>query len=411
MSMGNRHPCSEPGGKPGGSPAVSAASAAPRTRVLQLGGPTGLYGAERWILALARYLPRCGFQPVVGTILDAPGQGAAICERAQQLGIEHVVFEAPGRLSLQAVTRIRAYIGRAGIDIIHTHGYKTDLIGLLATMGTPCRTVTTPHGWSTDADFKLRAYEWLDRASFPFFDAVVPLSDRLCRELSWLRRFGGNLYLIPNGLDLQDVADASATGAGVDLTRQDEDFVVGFVGRLIPLKAVDVLMHAFAALDRPGKRLWIVGDGPEREALQSLAARLAITPLVRFFGYREDRLVVMKRMDVLVLPSRSEGTPRCVLEAMAARVPVIASDAEGCRVLVREGMTGLLFHVDDPVGLATQLTRLTEDAGLRERLANAGHDCVKREFSAEAMASRYATLYARLLQGAGAPEGAAGGDV
>lgn len=382
-----------------------------RARVLQLGSPSGLYGAERWILALARHLPDCGFEPVVGTIRDAPGQAAAVCDRAGLLGIEQVVFEAPGRLSLKAVKQIRGFIDRAGIDIVHTHGYKTDLIGLLAATGTRCRTVTTPHGWSTDADLKLRVYEWLDRASFPFFDAVVPLSARMYRDLHWLRRVGGHPHLIPNGLDLQDVADAAAGVAGAELDRGEEDFVVGFVGRLIPLKAVDVLLRAFAELSRPGKRLWIVGDGPEEEALRRLAGELGVASLVRFFGYRDDRLTIMKRMDVLALPSRSEGTPRCVLEAMAARVPVVSSDAEGCRILVSDDTTGLLFRVDDPSGLARQLDRLAADAALQRRLVNAAYDFVRREFSAASMAARYADLYSRLLAGEGAAAATPSGDV
>jgi len=370
-------------------------------RVLHLGSPIGLYGAERWILAVARHLPAAEFESVVAAVRDDPALTAPVCRRASELGIEGRVFDGRGRLSLRAVRQIRAFIRATAIDIVHSHGYKTDLIGLLAAAGTPCRTVTTPHGWSTDADWKLRIYEWLDRASFPIFDAVVPLSDKLHRGLEWVGRLRGNLHLIPNGLDLDEVAEARAASAGAYLAKGDADFVVGFVGRLIPLKAVDVLMRAFARLDRPGKRLWIVGDGPEAEALKALASQLGVASMVRFFGYREDRLAIMGRMDVLALPSRSEGTPRCVLEAMAARVPVVTSDVEGCRILVRDGETGLLSRVDDVAALARQLERLAGDAGLRRRLAEAGYAFVEREFSARTVASRYAELYRELLASGG----------
>jgi glycosyltransferase involved in cell wall biosynthesis len=368
-----------------------------RVRVLHLGSPTGLYGAERWILAVARHLPAADIESVVAAVRDDPSLTAPVCRRASALGLEARVFEGHGRLSLDAVRQIRAFIRSTAVDIVHSHGYKTDLIGVLAAAGTRCRTVTTPHGWSTDADWRLRIYEALDRASFPFFDAVVPLSEKLRRDLAWLGRLRGNLHLIPNGLDLDEVTEAMSVPAAGDPARSDRDFVVGFVGRLIPLKAVDVLMRAFAHLDRPGKQLWIVGDGPEGDALKALAARLGIASAVRFFGYREDRLAILGRMDVLALPSRSEGTPRCVLEAMAARVPVLTSDAEGCRILVRDDETGLLSRVDDAAGLARQLGRLATDAALRLRLAEAGRAFVEREFSARLVASRYADLYHGLL--------------
>ena len=368
-----------------------------RVRVLHLGSPTGLYGAERWILAVARHLPVADFDCVVATVRDDPSLTSPVCRRASELGLEVRVFEDHGRLSLDAVRQIRAFIRSTAVDIVHSHGYKTDLIGLLAAAGTRCRTVTTPHGWSTDADWRLRVYEALDRASFPFFDAVVPLSETLHRGLEWVGRLRRNLHLIPNGVDLDELAESMSAPVAGHLARSEGDFVVGFVGRLVPLKAVDVLIQAFARLDRPGKQLWIVGDGPEGDALKVLAARLGIASDVHFLGYREDRLAILGRIDVLALPSRTEGTPRCVLEAMAARVPVVTSDVEGCRILVRDHETGLLARVDDVADLARRLGRLATDAALRLRLAEAGRAFVEREFSARMVASRYAELYLELL--------------
>jgi glycosyltransferase involved in cell wall biosynthesis len=118
---------------------------------------------------------------------------------------------------------------------------------------------------------------------------------------------------------------------------------------------------------------------------------------VTFTGYREDRLQLLASLDVFVLPSESEGIPRCLLEAMAASVPVIASDIPGCRALVRHGETGELFAVGDVAGLAGALQRAAASPAQRLARAAAGRRHVREHYSAAAMAEQYLALYRRLL--------------
>jgi len=160
-------------------------------------------------------------------------------------------------------------------------------------------------------------------------------------------------------------------------------------------------LHAFSNLDIPGKRLCIIGEGPQRLELERLAGRIGEKDRVHFFGFRDDRIALMRCFDVFVLPSRLEGIPRCVLEAMAARVPVIATDIPGCRVLVEDNVTGMLFPVDDHIGLATKLRLLLGNDGLRDSMADAGHRLVRKDYSAETMAERYTELYVELAGGDG----------
>ncbi|MBG0780560.1 MAG: glycosyltransferase, partial [Desulfotignum balticum] len=123
-------------------------------RVLQLGSPAGLYGAERWILALVRHLDPAKVESVVGVIKDDPGKAdPPLIREAAALGFQTVTINAPGRINLSAVRRLRQYIFANKIDILHTHWYKTDMIGFLAVMGTRCKIISTPHGWSKEAGF------------------------------------------------------------------------------------------------------------------------------------------------------------------------------------------------------------------------------------------------------------------
>jgi glycosyltransferase involved in cell wall biosynthesis len=364
-----------------------------RIRVLQLGSSTGLYGAERWILALGRYLLHGRIESLVGVIKDAPGDVPGLCVEAARMGMGTQVFESYGRLSRSAVGQLRNFIRDREIDILHTHGYKTDVLGYLAARGTRCKTVSTPHGWSVNAGIKVQLYEALDRLVFRFFDAVVPLSSDLYDGLRRLPGLGGKLRLIRNGVDLSEIDSTTQASPDLQAWKSQGCVIVGYIGQLIPRKGLDILLRAFRELDVPGKRLCIVGEGPQRHELELLADRIGEKDRVHFFGFRDDRIALMKCFDAFVLPSRLEGIPRCLLEAMAARVPVVASDIPGCRALVEDRVTGMLFPVDDHIGLATKLRLLLKDDRLRDSIANAGYGLVRRDYSAETMAERYTELY------------------
>lgn len=367
-----------------------------RIRVLHLGSPTGLYGAERWILALVKHLSDERVESWVGVVKDAPGLEAPLCREAARIGAGTRVFEAPGKLSLAAIGQIRDFIREHRIRILHTHGYKTDIIGRFAVMGTSCKTVATPHGWSINAGSKLRLYEAIDRLCFLSVDAVAPLSTDL---LAGLRRLPGlrrKLHLIENGVDLSEVNDPSEVPEPLRTWRAGGHVLIGYVGQLIVRKRLSTLIEAFHRVSLPNARLCLIGDGPLRADLENLVASLGESGRVTFLGYRYDRIALLKGLDLFVLPSELEGIPRCLMEAMSAAVPVIASDIPGCKELVETGVTGLLFAPGDATDLCRQMGILLGDSALRERLAAKGLERIRDRYSAEGMARRYTELYERL---------------
>ncbi len=366
-------------------------------RVMQLGSPTGLYGAGRWILALIRHLNPSEIHCTVGVIRDNPQMDIPLVQHAANLGFSTHTIEAAGRFNVIAVSRLRKYLIDNRIDILHTHFYKTDIIGLLATRGIRCRIMGTPHGWSINAGLTLKIYESIDRLVFQWFDAVVPLSEELHTGL--LKYVGNRLKMIPNGVDLSEIDSSTELAPEVCAWRERGEFVVGYIGQLIARKGLDILLRAFAALrDQEGRptRLVIVGDGDQRVNLENLSHSLGISESVSFLGYRIDRLEILKGFDVFALPSRLEGVPRCLMEAMAARVPVIASDIPGSRDLVLPGKTGLLFPLDNVVALTSMLGKVAREP-LRSQLANAGREKILLDYSAATMARRYTEVYRELF--------------
>jgi glycosyltransferase involved in cell wall biosynthesis len=368
-----------------------------RIRVLQLGSPTGLYGAERWILALIKHLDPEEVESIVAVINDDPSLEAPLCREAEKLGFRSRVIEARGRVNLSAVYELRKYIQRNRIQVLHTHGYKTDLIGLLSTRGTSCRIVSTPHGWTKQADFKLMCFEALDRCVFPFFDSVIPLSDQLFKNLRGIPWLNSKLCLIRNGVDTTEIESVNQVAGEVMKLRNEGNFIIGYIGRLVPPKAIDTLLNSVSRLSFENWRLAIIGEGESQSELEKQAKDLKISDKVCFFGFREDRIAFLRGFDVFVLPSRSEGIPRSVMEAMATGVPVIASKIQGCQALIEDGQSGLLCEVDDMEGFAAKIEHVLKDSNLRKELADSARDRVNRFFSAQTMATAYASLYSNLV--------------
>jgi|SRR3989339_215045 len=367
-------------------------------RVLQLGSPTGLYGAERWILALIKHLDPTKVESIVGVIKDAPELESPLIREAAAFGFTTIIIEAFGKANFSAVLKLRRYIIDNKIDILHTHWYKTDIIGFLATRGTPCKTVSTPHGWSRDSGFKLQSYEVMDRLMFPFLDAVAPLSPKLYDNLKKIPFLKKKLALIQNGVDTTEIEACKTVHPQLIEWKNQGFFILGYIGRLIHLKGLDILFNALSSLDKklPWK-LVLIGDGEQRTFLETLAQTLKISENVSFFGFQEERLEFLKGFDVFVLPSRSEGIPRCLMEALAANKPVISSDIPGSTELIIDGKTGYTFKSEDAEGLLQKINMVAAHYKEALKIASRGKDKIFSEYSANRMANNYEMLYKNII--------------
>ena len=171
--------------------------------------------------------------------------------------------------------------------------------------------------------------------------------------------------------------------------------VIGAVGRLEPQKGFDVFLRAVSEV--PQASAVIVGDGEQRSELHALADRLGINERVQWIGWRDDRRSYLPWFDVFVLPSRFEGFPLALLEALLAQKAVVATDVGSVAEAVLHDRTGLLVTPDDPRALAGSIARLLEDGELRTRLGRAGRDLVRERFTATHMSRSFERLYEEIL--------------
>lgn len=366
-------------------------------RVLQLGSPTGLYGAERWILALVKHLDPQKVESVVAVIKDEPHLEVPLCQQAQKIGIRTHIFEAHGKINFSVIKQIRKFLISEKIDILHTHFYKSDIIGFLATRGTRCKIISTPHGWTQKPDLKLLTYEIADRMIFPFFHRVVPLSEKMFAELRKIHISRDKLRLIKNGVDVDEVVSENKIAEELDIWKKNGNFIIGYIGRLVAGKGLDILFYAIKQLHSVKWKLAIVGEGEEEGALRRLAQELNIADKLKFFGFQADRLSYLKGFDVFVLPSRSEGTPRSIMEAMAANIPVIASDIPGCRSLVIDKKTGLLFSLNSSADLAEKILVMLNDKEICRECRKNAYELINERFSAKNMSDEYQKIYQEIL--------------
>lgn len=358
-------------------------------KVVHVIASSGLYGAEKWILALMRAMDSSTLMSTLVNFSDVKNETSAVVLAARERGLDAFDFYTGGAFNPFCIVKFSRWLKSNKIHIVHGHGYKSDFIGLLSARLSGRKIISTPHGWSKESDKKLHFYERLDRFLFRFMDYVCPLSVDLLESVRHCAPHD-RLRLILNGVDIDEVGTQAAYPK-----QQDSAFRIGYVGQLIERKNMPTLIKSLRLLSEEHNeaRLIIVGGGPEKGYLQALTKDLGLCDKVDFLGYRKDAVSIMKSFDAFVLPSMLEGIPRCVMEAMAARVPVVASDIPGNRELVQHGVTGMLFSPTDEEALSKSLNYLIRQKGQRILFAENAFELITRNYSNHRMAAEYSHVY------------------
>jgi glycosyltransferase involved in cell wall biosynthesis len=361
------------------------------TRVVHLRSGQGLYGAEHSLLALAS-ATESPFRPVVASLVR-PDREDALGNAARRMGLESVRIDAPGRLSWTALPPL-LHLARGAI--VHAHDYKSLLLGLTAGAATGAPVVATFHG-DTGHSHLVQAYEALARRAARRATAVAATSEALASQIR-AGAVGPPVHVIPNGIRLGPLpTPAQRRAARRELGLEPDTHAVAFVGRLAPEKDPELLLRAAQGT---GWVVLLAGDGPLRTALEEAQGGVD----ARFFGFLPDVTPVLAAADVLALPSRTEGLPMAVLEAMAAGLPVIASAVGSLPEVLGEG-AGMLFPAGDIDALRAALMELRRPEA-RTALARAGRARVEARYGAEAMARSYRErLYQPALERAGVGTG------
>ncbi len=367
--------------------------------VLQFICPTGLHGAEMWILALAKHLDPNKVNCRLAVTRESEEQNIEVYHKFRALGLEASQIRMRGRFDLRAVSGLCRVIKEKKIDIIHTHGYKSDILGLAAARMTGIKAAATPHGFENVKDLKLQLFIKAGCFALRFFDRVAPLSEELESDMQRIGVNAGRIRRIMNGVDI-DEAESERKRKRPPVYTDPDEKRIGFVGQMIYRKNVDDLIKTFDLLykEHQNIRLLLIGDGPSRPELEAKAKLLPCASKIEFLGYRSDRLQLMKEMNLFCMTSFLEGIPRCMMEAMAMEVPVAAYNIPGVDKLILHEKTGLTADFGQTEALKECWKRLLFDKAFSTQIAmNAGKH-VTKNFSAERMAEEYTLLYQDMIR-------------
>ena len=335
----------------------------------------------------------------------AHGPAGALRDACAALGVpfhhlEHLVRKPDPWHDALAVLEIRRLAGRLRPDIVQINSSKAGALARLGLVFSGLPVVFTAHGWAFAARRGMPGVATLavERIVAPLTSAIVCVSD-WDRSIALERGIGTatRLHLIHNGIAVpEQPPDRGPWPARPMLI---------CVTRLVKQKDVGLLLDALAQPGLEHFRLSVLGDGPERVALLAQRDALGLADRVEIPGERRDVPEQLARADAFVLPTKWEGLPYCILEAMASGLPVVASRVGGVPELVVDGVNGSLVEASDLKALATALRALHADGERARAFGRAAHQRAREQFSLDAMVAAYDQLFRVLLSArtAGAP--------
>jgi glycosyltransferase involved in cell wall biosynthesis len=361
------------------------------TRVLYLITELETGGAQTALAGLVLNLDRSRFQPLAVCLYGAEAT-------AQQLlagGVPVRNLNMRNKADVGAVIQLWRLLRRERPVILHAFLFHANLLARVVGRLSGVPIIVTSE----------RTMGMESRARYVVNRLTAPLADRVTAVSPAVRDFvvqhvgipASKVLVIPNGVDVArftDVRPVARAAWGLPSAGP----LIGAVMRLEPVKGGETLVRAMAALRMAGAHAVVVGDGPQREAWESLADALGVGERTHFVGYQANVPAWLAACDVFVLPSDWEGMPNAALEAMAAGRPAVATAVGGTPDVVLDGVTGLLVPPRDPAALAQAIQSLLDDPVRARAMGVAGRQRVEQYFSLAAVVAQTVALYDSLLQ-------------
>ncbi|MCX7975019.1 MAG: glycosyltransferase [Candidatus Aminicenantes bacterium] len=349
-------------------------------------------GGQRQVLFLVRELKRKGFPVYLVVQPDSPLE-----RKAREENLVVIPLKMKSEADLWASFRLARLMRKKKCQLAHFHEAHSLSLGLRAASWAKVPILVAHRR----VDFPVGRHFFSRRKYGQKLDAIIAISEGVKKVLIEGKVPPEKITVIPSGIDFSvfdEVKDRDFLRR--ELSFAPDDFLVGIVAALEDHKGHTYLFQATKIVRQhsPKIKLIVVGTGSLRLELESQAHELGIEDIVFFLGFREDIPRILASLDLFVLSSHLEGLGSSLLDAMASRLPIVATRAGGIPEIVRHGETGLLVPPKDPETLAKAIIELYHDRKLANYLAEKGREFVRRHFSAEAMANRVVDLYFNLAQ-------------
>lgn len=355
-------------------------------------------GPEKQILEHFVRLDRDRFEPILVTYVE-DGQSDPLGEAAIHQGFRCIRLPSQSPLHPGAVARLAGQMKREKVDILCTHGYKPNVLGCLAARLSGAATIAISRGWTWESQ-KIRLYESIDRFFLKFCDHVVAVSHGQREKILTCGVKPERISVIHNAISLEEVPTSEKSDIRQQLGIPADALFVASAGRLSPEKNYRTMIEVASITASQNRSIYfaIFGEGFLRQELEQQITRAGLSG--RFFlpGFRTDIASLLREIDLFMLPSLTEGLPNVVLEAFAARKPVLASRVGGTPEVVDHGVSGYLTAPEDVQQMAHYLRELEDSPELRARFGAAGYAATRERFGFEQQTKEYEALYAQVMQ-------------
>ena len=339
--------------------------------------------------------------PVVTEMFDVsvaahgpgPLQATAVEAGARFIPLRHVRRPLSPLRDLCGLVELVRLFREIRPNIVHLNSSKVGVLGRLAArLANVPVCIFTVHGWAFKASHGLMSsvYRLLDRATRPFATAIVCVSDTERRA-----GLAARTCTIEQTIVIRNAVDVGTLRPRTPVETRPTRLVS--VGRLAEPKDFSTLVSAVGLLPRGSVELKILGDGPQRAAIEKQIGELGLRGIVALVGEVDDVPERLVAADLFVLSSRSEGMPMSILEAMAAGLPVVATDVGGIHEMISDGEAQVLVGPADPKALADSIASLIDDAELRNRIGTSNRCRVESQFALPRWREEHLTLYEALL--------------
>lgn len=364
-------------------------------KILHLISSSGFFGAERVMIVLSKALLEQEHEVVVGCICNKYNPHIETVEEAKKAGIPTKVFDSRYQFDPKTIRVIKRYIIENNIDIVHSHGYKSNLYALLSATKNIGR-VATNHNWLTSS-LRLKVYCYLDRLWIKRFDSIVAVS----KEIQTIMVNKGvpkkKIRVIDNGIDLERFRNIE------DNCKKEFDIlenrtVLGIIGNLSNEKGHKYLIDAVEMLEKTHKEILVlvVGDGRLKEQLKNYVQKIGLNKNFIFTGIRKDIPQLLNTIDIFLITSVKEGLPMVLLEAMAAHKTIVATRVGAIPKVITDKVNGMLVPPRKPEEISKAINELIKDNNKRKQLSKQAYVDVVESYSSTKMCKQYVKEYEKV---------------
>lgn len=367
-----------------------------KIKVLHLIATNFVGGPEKQLLRHMECYDRSRYEIVLGSYQEQ-GRPNPLLEAAAAAGHATLTINHRYLMDFSIIKTVREFIGGGDIDVVVSHGYKSNIVSHLAGRGILLGHGMYVRGWTAE-NLKVRCYNRLERPFLRRADLVVTVARRKLDELETMGLPTSRLRYVANAVEIPGAVERPRVSLRDRYRLSDDVFLLVAAGRLSPEKGHRQLIQSLHLLKERRIRCTCVifGDGPLDNTLRKMAGELGIEDTVRFAGFDPEWKSCLPQADLLINPSLSEVMPNVVMEAMAYGCPVMATDVGGVAELIVDNETGLLIPTGNPGVMADRIAECTENRDAMRQMALRAQAHMKDNFSFPKQAEKLQALYEEL---------------